>query len=575
MKKLIVSLFALALIASTPSLAQEAPPPQKAPRTPVHRQALAEKEAVQEREVAGPAMVIDTEHLRIGDVEVKLFGVIPPQLSASYGPQARGALDQTTAGKTVDCQIHDRDHDGHLMAVCKADNVDLALTLLQRGLAVTSRAALLNTEYAQPYIAAEQAAAGTKLGLWSGIIQAPIPVPVAAAAPTPAPQPAPTPAPAKIDRIENIPPPPPAAVFKEEKPVPAPVKIEKPAAKIEETREVRETRKEPIAAAVPLTIITAAAPKTSFASDVAAQAPNFIAQYQILIACFLMLITAFGIMLALHIGRSKERREEMRALAAALRGELMAARAVCQARLRSILTEADDRNATWPRIRATLYQAYVGRLGSLGAELARQIASIYGQTSDYSAYYASAEDHATMPKRQALETLMQHIEAVLPRLGSIEETGTPLRNGLSFAAPSPVVTVAHQQAPQQRIEAPSARTAAVAETAPVTEAAAPAEQPAQQQAVEQPLAEEPAIGSATATDKHYNRAASPIPLWKAMRNFTREKFAAEAQSRRARDPMEDQMPDYATMLDEELADMSFSDNDDEDDPAAPITKFGA
>ena len=115
---------------------------------------------------------------------------------------------------------------------------------------------------------------------------------------------------------------------------------------------------------------------------------GFFERYQILIAGFLMLATALSIIGALWAQKRRDRLDEIKAVAAALRGELMAARGVCFGRIKSITTDAEDSAATWPRIRATLYQAYVGRLGLLGAELARQISSIYGQSSDYAALYA-------------------------------------------------------------------------------------------------------------------------------------------------------------------------------------------
>ena len=64
-----------------------------------------------------------------------------------------------------------------------------------------------------------------------------------------------------------------------------------------------------------------------------------------------------------------------------------------------------------------------GRLGWLGAVLARQIASIYGQAGDYAAYFTaggqSNEPSALATKRQALTKLVQHIEQVLPKLAAI------------------------------------------------------------------------------------------------------------------------------------------------------------
>ncbi|MDE2029519.1 MAG: hypothetical protein KGI97_03035, partial [Alphaproteobacteria bacterium] len=156
---------------------------------------------------------------------------------------------------------------------------------------------------------------------------------------------------------------------------------------------------------------------------------GFFARYQILIAGLLMLGTALSIIAALWTRRRRDKRDETKATAAALRGELMAARGICIGRIRSIATEEEDRAANWPRIRATLYGAYVGRLGLLGAELARQVASIYGQASDYASLYnpsntAGSAASAGTPKKQALETLVRHIDEVLPKLAAIELTGS-------------------------------------------------------------------------------------------------------------------------------------------------------
>ena len=86
MKKL-CALFTLLLIVGSGVVqaAQEAPTPRSSPRTPVNRQALeTHKPAIApESTVQGLAYVIDSEKLHIGDIDVRLFGVVPPQLSAS------------------------------------------------------------------------------------------------------------------------------------------------------------------------------------------------------------------------------------------------------------------------------------------------------------------------------------------------------------------------------------------------------------------------------------------------------------------------------------------------------------
>ena len=186
--KLVLMAVAALLLANT-AFAQEAPPPRKMPRVPVGRQTLTEsdKSAIRSRDVKGPATILDGEHLRVADVDLRLFGVVPPQLSASFGPQARAALDEVSRGQDVECHIRDRDHDGRFLATCVTSNTktDLALELLKRGLAVAARGSVQPTELAQPYEAAEQAAQAQKLGLWS--VAPPPAANVPAAPPAPGP----------------------------------------------------------------------------------------------------------------------------------------------------------------------------------------------------------------------------------------------------------------------------------------------------------------------------------------------------------------------------------------------------
>src|SRR5690348_11816113 len=86
-QKLALGLLAVVLF-SHMALAQEMPPPRKMPRTPVHRQAIpsADKPTLQSRDVKGVATIIDGEHLRVSNIDLRLFGIVPPQLSASFGP---------------------------------------------------------------------------------------------------------------------------------------------------------------------------------------------------------------------------------------------------------------------------------------------------------------------------------------------------------------------------------------------------------------------------------------------------------------------------------------------------------
>lgn len=446
------------LLSAGPAQAQLAPTPRKSPRTPVRQERLyapAAPSLPASRAVAGAATVLDSERLKIDGIEMRLFGVVPPLLSASYGPQARSTLDALSRGD-VTCRIRDRTRDGHLLASCRnGENLDLGLELLRRGLAVTARGTLHGTDLSAPYIAAEEAAKAQHLGLWS------VAQPAAAsessiqkaaqkekekeqaakeqAVKDSAKEEAklePTAAPSSPPPMEN-----PAAVQAFAQPAAA-----TPAAKAAD----------PAAEAASSPVPAPPAPSPALAPEAAAETvdalapqldeavaeepfslggPDFIERYQLLISGLILLLAACVWTGGSAFLRNREKKDSLRALAAALRGELMAARSICLARLARLAKETDDKSVSWPRLRSLVFQAYVGQLGRLGADLSRQIASIYGQSADYASYYVGAEGKPeTASKKQSLQTLVQHIEDVVPRLADIEQRGALARTTSSAAA---------------------------------------------------------------------------------------------------------------------------------------------
>jgi endonuclease YncB( thermonuclease family) len=603
MKKLsLLSLMAILLMSGI-AIAQEAPTPNRAPRTPVNRQAVVAAKPViaPATVVQGTATIIDSERIRMGDIDMRLFGVVTPQLSAPFGPQARTFLDNLVLGQTVNCVIRDRDQSGRFLATCRnSENNDLALELLKRGLAVTARGSLASTDLLTPYANAEQAAQAQKIGLWSGAVPPAAKIDAASAATVAAVAALPAPAPVA----------PPVETKKEEQ---AAAKIDKDAA-----------------AQVQAKVSSAAMAASALAPDddivVASPSVGFLARYQLMITGILMLATALSIIAAISSQRRRERIDERKAIAAALRGELMAARAVCLGRFKLMTNEADDKSATWPRIRATLYQAYVGRLGFLGAELARQIASIYGQASDYAAYYNTKDDEAqkdnNMPKRQALQNLVNYIEEVLPKLATIELTGhltgnlvaahPPMAHSTSHSAPHSVpphrpasIVTTHEHHGHEHHEAAAQQPAA----APVTHENPTQEEPAYHPAASNPVKLEsvakPRVQAANAVEDEDNAqqktsgndalheaeaaqeilashpqvlshpidepdaAAAPAtskpPLWDTVRRFARNRFVdirPEAHN-------EDHDTDYASMIEEDMANMSFSDTDEDEAEKLP------
>lgn len=410
--------------------AQYAPPPQKAPRTPVRKETLEPPKPAlpASRLVAGMAHILDTERLKVDDIELRLFGVVPPQLSASFGPQARNVVD-TLAQGTVTCKIRDRDRDGRLLASCASENgADFGVELLRRGLAVTARGSLRPTELAQPYVAAEDAAKTQRLGLWSV-------KPPAAASESSIQEAAHQADAAKKEEAkaqqQELKAKEAQAEQAKAADLPPPALDVVPIVNSSSTTPVPQIKPDEMLkislgpSAADIQALLEAPTESQMIAATPVQEKGFFETYQILMTGLIGLMTVFVAAASYVFCHLKDKRDELRAIAAALRGEMMAARAICLARLSKIAHDKDERATSWPRIRTLVFQAYVGRLGHLGADLARQIASVYGQASDYASYYVGAEGKPEVSsKRQSLQTLVQHIEEVVPKLSDIERAGT-------------------------------------------------------------------------------------------------------------------------------------------------------
>ena len=293
MKKTIFVLLTLFVLATTAAQAQDAPAPRRMPRVPVSRETVVESHDSMptSRELQGSAAVLDGEKLRIGETDVRLFGIVPPQLSASFGPQARAEVDSLANGQTVSCQVRDRDRDGRLLATCRnAAGNDIALELLRRGLAVTARGSLAGTDLATSYAATELQAQNQKVGLWSIANAAPVAVPIAMATAVP--------------KIET-----PATPGEESK------KEERLTQRSDKTSPAETQTQARILADVVAQQNQARLDDTEWTSS---QEVGFFERYQILLACMLMLLTATGIMGSLWAQKSRDRREETKAVCCGL-----------------------------------------------------------------------------------------------------------------------------------------------------------------------------------------------------------------------------------------------------------------
>lgn len=562
-----LSLAAVMLLTPGWALAQDiAPPPKKAPRTPVTQQALQGGErAAPPKSLSGQITVMDTEQLRLNGYELRLFGIVPPQLSANYGPQARGVLDNLTASLESRCNIRDRDRAGRYLATCHGRNdADLALELLKRGLAIAARGSLQPTELAPTYFAAEQAAQAQKLGLWSVVTP-----PAAKPEPKPEPQPVATtpPAPPEVK---------PAAI-----PVPVPTTEVAPVTPVATATSVPPAEKPVVTtpaddtkAAIVSSLTTASAEAEADQTISDTKTDNdLLAKYQLLLSALLMLATALGITFSLWYHRWSERRTEIRATAAALRGELQAARTLIVSRLRAMAEATDEKSTAWPRVRTLVFQAYVGRLGLLGAELARQIASIYGLASDYTAYYSTPADqlkHAPVGKKAAMETLQNHIEEVLPKLEQIEASGQrpPLPHFTVNAGSLPRPTPPGNGKPMPLFGLGDlfGRVIGVATSARARTKALPGQtktlSAAPDAAKDEPTLQAEATGNGTPSTEQ--QAARIKPLWEILRGLRATETPTSVGKEPKQKPADESVPDYTAMSQEEIDILAFNELTEED-----------
>lgn len=397
------------------------PPPAKAPRIPVERVPLADKPSAA-REYEGEATVVDGEKLMVDGKEVRLFGIVTPSLSSNFGPQARQQLEKMVKGGIL-CKVTDRDREGNPVAFCGSTDVpDISFEMLRQGWAMADRRALKDNSLADIYQKAEAEAQATNRGIFA-------PTPMTTIVPLADPQ--------KAVTVASAP-----------TPTAAPENEIKPA-------EVLST-----APTQPVLSSQSAAPVSS--ASVMAQ----IERYQTLIAAGILLFAAY---IYSSIAQQREQvkvRETRRAVAAALRGELMSARQVFRAKARDLLfLKAEEAKAKasdkpnraaqlWPRIRTSIYQANISSLGLLGSELARRVASVYGQCTDYASYFQQAPA-ARLPSAKTvvdtLTVLSQHMDVVLEGLAQVERSGRTYIETPVKAPPQPVI--ADENAEDSREEA--------------------------------------------------------------------------------------------------------------------------
>src|SRR5690606_24543368 len=124
----------------------------------------------------GVGRVVDGDTLDVGGVRVRLHGVDAferdqtcdrPGGAWACGAAATTALKARAEGRRLACEVRDVDRYGRQVSRCEGDGVDVALGLVENGLALAYR------RYSADYIDAENAARARKAGAWAGSFDRP------------------------------------------------------------------------------------------------------------------------------------------------------------------------------------------------------------------------------------------------------------------------------------------------------------------------------------------------------------------------------------------------------------------
>jgi endonuclease YncB( thermonuclease family) len=125
-----------------------------------------------EPEQTGQARALDGDSLRLGAIEIRLYGIDAPEYRQTCirdgrpwacGIEAANALRALVAGREVTCRPRAQDRFRRTVAVCYVGNVDLGRAMVRDGLAVAYGA----------YEAEEQEARAARRGLWSSSFERP------------------------------------------------------------------------------------------------------------------------------------------------------------------------------------------------------------------------------------------------------------------------------------------------------------------------------------------------------------------------------------------------------------------
>jgi endonuclease YncB( thermonuclease family) len=126
--------------------------------------------------VSGIGESIDGDSLKIGEREVRLYGIDAPELAQicqrdgrawECGSEAAYQLSKLVKGKQVTCAVMGGDTFGRTLGRCRVGEVDLNRTMVATGYALAYR------RYSTDYVSAEASAKLARRGIWSGTFELP------------------------------------------------------------------------------------------------------------------------------------------------------------------------------------------------------------------------------------------------------------------------------------------------------------------------------------------------------------------------------------------------------------------
>lgn len=132
-----------------------------------------------DKEFSGKAKVLDGDSIKIGNKEVRLFGLDAPEYKQkcldkdnqeyNCGINSRDFLQKLIAGKKVRCTYASKDKYDRFLGICYLEKLSINAEIIKNGMAVIYNF----TESSAEMNALENEAKTAKIGIWQGSFELP------------------------------------------------------------------------------------------------------------------------------------------------------------------------------------------------------------------------------------------------------------------------------------------------------------------------------------------------------------------------------------------------------------------